>query len=385
MCCHAEFKQDAGCSYVINDNFANCDSMFRNKWPKRSIWVIGVLSLLGAGFVLFWRAFHKEKNVAQSIMLIHVAVADGLMGVYLIAIGAMDLAWTGVYYLHDFQWRTGLSCRIIGGISVFSSEVSIMVLSLLSVDRFKHIVFPKRFRVLNRKKAHGFCLLIWVVSFVIAFLPAFEIQYFYDPDKGIFYYGKSVVCLPLQLSPKFNAGWEYSVVIFVGLNLAFVLVIIAAYIMILFKTWLSKWRLSHQGTRREIQARARTADSRRETSLAKRIVFIILTDVACWSPIMVIGLRSVVDEYFHIPGDIAVWFAVFVLPFNSAINPVLYTFSTPQVRAFFSPFDNIDTLHLKTLYPVEIQCRSTFIHFKCVFSLLLPHRVNTAQTMNKRR
>ena len=332
MCCHAEFKQDAECAFVFNDNFANCDSMFRNKHPKQSIWIIGILSLVGNALVLIWRTFYKEKNVVQTIMLMHVAVADALMGVYLITIGVFDAVWSGVYYLHDFQWRTGLRCQIIGGIAVLSSEVSIMVLSLLSVERVKNIVFPYRYKALNRKKAHAFCFFIWVISFLIAFLPTFGIRYFHDPEKGIYYYGKSVVCLPMQLYPKFTSAWEYSVAIFVGLNLALVAIIIVAYGMIFMKTCLSKWRLAHQGTRREKRARARTANTKRETSLAKRLLFIVATDCFCWLPIIVIGLGSVIeDSQFLLPGDIAVWIAVFVLPLNSAVNPGLYTFSTSHV------------------------------------------------------
>ena len=333
MCCHAEFKQDAGCDYVINDNFANCDSMFRDPGPKKGIWIIGIISLIGAVLVLVWRTYFKERNIAQSIMLMHVAVADGLMGVYLLVVGIMDAVWSGVYYLHDFQWRTGLPCQIVGGTAVLSSEVSIMILSLLSLDRVKHIVFPKRFKMLTRKKTHAFCFVIWVVGFLIAFLPTFGIRYFYDPEAGIYFYGKSVVCLPIQLTPEFISGWEYSAAIFVALNLVFVLFIVIVYAMIFAKTFLSKRRLRLQGTRREREARKQTADAKTETSLAKRIVWIVLTDVACWAPIIGYGMRSAVDKAFSPQGDIAVILAVFVLPINSAINPFLYTFSTSKVHS----------------------------------------------------
>ncbi|XP_068724659.1 uncharacterized protein [Montipora capricornis] len=331
MCCHVE-KQDAGCEFVYDDNFANCDSMFQHPGPRRSIWVLGILSLLGAIFVFVWRICYKEKNVAQSIILMHVAAADGLMAVYLITVGVVDAVWSGVYFLHDYQWRTGFPCQILGGISVLSSEVSLMALSLLSFDRLKHIVFPKRFKVLTQRKAHALCFIIWVIGFFIAFLPTFGIRYFHNPDAGIYYYGKSVMCLPIQLTPDFLSGWEYSAAIFVGLNLVFVLFIIIAYILIFYTTWLSKWRLTNQGTRREREMRSTSGNTNRNTSMISRIVCIVMTDVLCWAPIMAIGMRSAIDQQFTPRGDIAVWIAVFVLPINSAINPVLYTLSTPQVK-----------------------------------------------------
>ena len=61
-------------------------------------------------------------------------------------------------------------------------------------------------------------------------------------------------------------------------------------------------------------------------------MFIVLTDFLCWMPIIVIGLLSLLGK-FHDPEKQAyVWIAVFVLPVNSALNPILYTFSTPLVK-----------------------------------------------------
>ncbi|XP_022809303.1 uncharacterized protein LOC111346274 [Stylophora pistillata] len=48
-------------------------------------------------------------------------------------------------------------------------------------------------------------------------------------------------------------------------------------------------------------------------------------------------MRSLLEKSFSTPGDLTVWIAVFVLPINSAINPILYTFSTPQVRGILKP------------------------------------------------
>ena len=112
MCCHVH-KEDADCAFIKNDDFANCESMFKSPTPRKSIWAIGSLSLAGSVFVITWRSVFKDTNTVQSIMLLHLAVSDGLMGAYLITLGVKDLLWRGEYYLHDFEWRSSLACQII--------------------------------------------------------------------------------------------------------------------------------------------------------------------------------------------------------------------------------------------------------------------------------
>ena len=334
MCCHMH-KEDAGCDFAYNDNFADCESMFRNPAPRISIWAVGSLSIIGSAFVLIWRRIFKEKNVVQTIMLMHLAVADGLNGVYLLTVASVDLLWSGEYYLHDFKWRTGWSCQLTGAIALLSSEVSLMMMSLISADRLKNIVFPYDGTALTQKATHILCFIIWVVGFLIAFFPMFGLAYFDHPYGYHSYYGRSVVCLPLQLTSFKTPGWEYSVAFFIGLNFAFFLFIMVAYTMIFFKSYLSSRRVARQGTAREIQARSKSTTAKRERALAGRVFCLVITDCVCWMPIIVIGLMSILEKSFSSPGDLVVWIAVFVLPINSALNPILYTLSTPQVGANF--------------------------------------------------
>ncbi|XP_022798306.1 G-protein coupled receptor GRL101-like [Stylophora pistillata] len=341
MCCHLT-KEDADCDFVYVDSFASCETMFRNRAPRICLWVVGILSLVGAVFVIVWRLVFKEtkeKNKIQSIMLIHLAGSDGLMGVYLIIIGVMDAIWAGQYFLHDYNWRSSLSCQITGAIAVLSSEVSVMTICLISADRVKNILFPYRGKSLTIKVTHLFCHLIWIVGGIIAFIPTVGIDYFGSRQKGHHFYGRSVVCLPLQLSADKPSGWEYSVAMFVGLNFTLVFFVIVAYSMIIYTSCTSNRRMAKQGTERErrMKAKKRAADLKREASLAKRVFFIVLTDCVCWLPIVVIGMRSLLEKSFRTPGDLAVWIAVFILPVNSAINPILYTLSTKQVRRVLSP------------------------------------------------
>ena len=333
MCCHLDlFRQDADCEFAFNDNFASCHSMFRNLAPRRSLWVVGLLSLFGSVFVVGWQYFLPDNNMVQSIMLVNLGISDGIMGIYLIIIGIKDLQWSGEYYLHDYEWRTGWFCHFNGAMSVLSSEVSVMMISLIAWDRLKNIVFPYTFAKITPRQTRIMCVVIWLVGGIMAFLPLSGMRYF-----GDWYYGKNVVCLPLQLSPQLQEGWEFSTSIFIVLNFSLFLFITVAYVAILLKSWSSSRRLGAHGTVREIRARAQSAQAKRERALAKRVFFIILTDFLCWIPIIAIGIKSHVEKTFDPPGDLAVWIAVFALPINSAINPLLYTLSTPQVP-FFSCF-----------------------------------------------
>ena len=81
-----------------------------------------------------------------------------------------------------------------------------------------------------------------------------------------------------------------------------------------------------------VAQQVRSTNMKRESKMAKRMMLIVLTDFLCWMPIIVIGLLSLLGK-FHDPEKQAyVWIAVFVLPVNSALNPILYTFSTPLVK-----------------------------------------------------
>ena len=330
MCCHLDlFRQDADCEFAFNDNFASCHSMFRNLAPRRSLWVVGLLSLFGSVFVVGWQYFLPDNNMVQSIMLVNLGISDGIMGIYLIIIGIKDLQWSGEYYLHDYEWRTGWFCHFNGAMSVLSSEVSVMMISLIAWDRLKNIVFPYTFAKITPRQTRIMCAVIWLVGGIMAFLPLSGMRYF-----GDWYYGKNVVCLPLQLSPQLQEGWEFSTSIFIIFNFSLFIFIMVAYLAILLKSWSSSRRLGAHGTVREIRARAQSAQAKRERALAKRVFFIILTDFLCWIPIIAIGIKSHVEKTFDPPGDLAVWIAVFALPINSAINPLLYTLSTPQVTVF---------------------------------------------------
>lgn len=295
----------------------------KNKALQVCIWILGLLALFGNLFVIILRSIVKEDNTVHSFFLANLAAADFLMGIYMLIIAFKDAQWQGEYFKHDMVWRSSGLCQFAGAVSMLSSEVSVLTLTLITADRFICVVFPFRMRRLGRRKACFYIASIWVIGAVISLVPTLGFDYFYDKRSNSNYYGRSAVCLPVELSKEKLAGWEYSVAIFIVLNFASFMFILCAYIAMFFKV-------------RQVTKGVRSTQMNRESSMAKRMIFIILTDFFCWMPVIVIGILSLLGK-FHDPKKQAyAWIAVFVLPINSSINPILYTFSTPSVSKHVS-------------------------------------------------
>ena len=194
-----------------------------------------------------------------------------------------------------------------------------MLLSIITADRLICIVFNFRVQPLSLKACHVICLGAWILGFVLSFLPMSGLSYFYDSEQGHRFYGRSTVCLALQLSDDRPPGWEYSVSIFIGLNLVAFLFISLAYLAIFLSAVKSSSSI-------------RSTNVKRESALAKRVAFIILTDFCCWMPVIVVGILSLTGSFHDPEKQVYVWMAVFVLPVNSSVNPILYTIATPQVQ-----------------------------------------------------
>ncbi|XP_015761044.1 PREDICTED: G-protein coupled receptor GRL101-like, partial [Acropora digitifera] len=157
---------------------------------------------------------------------------------------------------------------------------------------------------MNRSVAYTVVGGVWVLGTMLAVIPILWFEYFYDKKRSVGFYGKSAVCLPLQLSAERMAGWEYAVGIFIGLNFVSFVYILVAYIVMFI-------------TVRNSSNKVRSTNLKRESQMARRMFFIVLTDFLCWMPVILIGLLSVLGK-FHDPEKQAyIWIAVFVLPVNS--------------------------------------------------------------------
>ncbi|CAB4001013.1 G- coupled receptor GRL101-like, partial [Paramuricea clavata] len=320
LCCYAkQSNPSVTCISKVDNGFSSCDELLKNTVLKYSIWILGIMAFAGNLIVIIWRSIAKDANRINSFLLTNLAVADFLMGVYMLIIAYKDTLWDGVYFKHDVAWRASDLCIFAGVISTVSSEVSVLTLTVITLDRLICIVFVFRFQRWTMKKVSAIMCVVWILGFGISLAPLFYDDYFHDYENNVHFFGRSAVCLPLQLSSDRPSGWQYSVFVFLVLNAVSFLFILLAYV-VMYHTIVKSARA------------VRSTRMNQDSTLAKRMMFIILTDFACWFPVIIISILALTGNLYDPTKQVYAWIAVFVLPINSSINPLLYTFSTPYVR-----------------------------------------------------
>lgn len=136
------------------------------------------------------------------------------MGIYLFMIGAYDLKFRGEYNRHAQAWMDSSQCQVIGSLAMLSTEVSVLLLTYLTLEKYICIVYPFQYLTPGWRRTVTILLGIWVFGFIIAFLPLV--------CKGLFrnFYGTNGVCFPLHSEqPETLWAHVYSVVIFLGEDL----------------------------------------------------------------------------------------------------------------------------------------------------------------------
>uniref|UniRef100_W5MNA3 Relaxin family peptide receptor 1 n=1 Tax=Lepisosteus oculatus TaxID=7918 RepID=W5MNA3_LEPOC len=261
-------------------------------------------------YVITLHLTSQGKNKIMVSFHLRVCCADCLMGVYLFVIGAFDLKFRGEYNRHAQSWMDSVQCQLVGSLAMLSTEVSVLLLTYLTLEKYICIVYPFRYLTPGKCQTMSILIVIWILGFVIAFIPLVSKDFFRN------FYGTNGVCFPLHSEqPETMGAQVYSVVIFLGLNLV-------AFIIIVFCYGSMFYNIQRTGTK----ATEYSSHIKKEVTIAKRFFFIVFTDSLCWIPIFILKVLSLLQV--EIPGTISSWVVIFILPINSALNPILYTLTT---------------------------------------------------------
>ncbi|KAM4811443.1 relaxin receptor 1 isoform 4-T4 [Urocitellus parryii] len=325
---HIYFKKFQYCGYAPHvrsckpntDGISSLENLLASIIQRVFVWVVSVVTCFGNIFVICMRPYIRSENKLHAISIISLCCADCLMGIYLFVIGAFDLKFRGEYNKHAQLWRESIHCQLTGSLAILSTEVSVLLLTFLTLEKYICIVYP--FRCLGPRKCRTVTvlILIWMTGFIVALIPLSNKDFFKN------YYGTNGVCFPLHSEDTENIGAQiYSVTIFLGINLVAFIIIVFSYGRMFYSV--------HQSTVTATELRNQV---KKEMILAKRFFFIVFTDALCWIPIFILKFLSLLQ--IEIPDTINSWVVIFILPINSALNPILYTLTTRPFKEMIHQF-----------------------------------------------
>uniref|UniRef100_A0A3Q0T0B0 Relaxin family peptide receptor 2a n=1 Tax=Amphilophus citrinellus TaxID=61819 RepID=A0A3Q0T0B0_AMPCI len=319
---HIYFKKFQYCSYAPHvrsckpntDGISSFEDLLANMVLRVSVWVMAFITCFGNLFVIGMRSLIRAENNLHAACIKVLCCADCLMGVYLFFVGVFDVKFRGQYNRNALLWMESVECRTIGFLAMLSSEVSVLLLTYLTLEKFLVIVFP--FNNLRPGKLQTGVVLasIWLLGFIIAAVPLMNEDAFGN------YYGRNGVCFPLHSDRQEKPTAKgYSTGIFLGLNLVAFLVIVFSYSSMFYSIY--KTGINTTDLRSRLH---------KDVAVANRFFFIVFSDALCWIPIFLVKVLSLLEV--EIPGTISSWVVIFILPINSALNPILYTLTTSFFR-----------------------------------------------------
>jgi hypothetical protein len=283
--------------------FQPCEDIMGADWLTAASFIIGPFAVCGNFVVLLvFLCLARNYNVSR-FLVTNLALADMTMGIYLLSLVIESVITSGEYYAHVERFQFGVSCKVLGFLAMFSSELSVFSLAMITVERYLTIVYAMypKYR-LTMRTAVVAMIIGWSVSITIAVLPL----------AGVGSYSKVAICLPFDTD---NGGDMYLFVVF-GINGVGFVFICALYAQI----YRSVFRTSNSTP-------TRGHDSR----VARRMAILVFTDFACFTPIAVTAISALLGKTLISVAQ-SKYLLVFFFPLNGLLNPFLYAIVTKTFR-----------------------------------------------------
>ncbi|KAK2818766.1 hypothetical protein Q5P01_024327 [Channa striata] len=282
----------------LPDALNPCEDVMSRGFLRVLVWVVSLLAISANLLVMFILLTSQQKLSVTRFLMGHLAFADFCMGMYLLLIASVDLYTRSQYYHYAIAWQTGSGCNVAGTLSVFSNELSVYTLTLISFQRWHAIFYAMRpDRKMRLRHAAVLMLIGWLLCVILALLPL----------VGVSSYQKVSICLPMDTQ---NSAAQAYVVFVLMVNVVAFLAVCLCYLHI----YCMVHNPQHQS-------------SRCDTTMAKRMAVLVFTNFLCLAPICFYGLSAALHQPLMTVTDSKVLLVLFY-PLNSCAHPFFYALLT---------------------------------------------------------
>lgn len=297
-----------------------------------------IVSLIGNSLLIYAVKKRKRMHTVTNFLIINMAAADLFITVFNMP------TYLEILITQKNDWVGGplglLLCKLVLFIQGVSVTCSVLSLTVLSVHRFVSVFFPWK-KLLNTKNVKFSIMAIWIVSlvFISPLLYALNVV---DYD--------GVLICDERWSPLFDekeAPKTYTIVIFVLLYIAPLLIMAILYSCLIYKLWFRcPTEFTSSTYRRQSEealsmARVSSDDTGKQAKskkiVLKMLVTVVVVFALCWLPMHV---RSFL-YFFKKDGfpcglpPLLDFIGYFLGHANSALNPCIYVGFSESYRHTF--------------------------------------------------
>ena len=283
---------------------SSCEDMLQSEVYRLNFWFVAVLASLANVFCFVCHCVESCVPIPYSgpvvLIMTSLQCADFCMGLYAGVIAAAHETFSGQYLQYEDWWKESVACKVATFWSLLSSEVSIFITFLLTLDHLTILLFPlTKYRFSSRSAAVA-CGVAWLMGIVLASIPLL-------PGFSHFgHYGNTAVCsLMLHDMPHVNHEhcFLHTVLIF-NLLICFVECVILA---IIYRAT-PRYRVLLDSNKNPGSTSVDVVMRIAVTNVAG------LLSVTAVSVLTLAGVTGIATNVFMV---------IMVLPLNSAVNPLL--------------------------------------------------------------
>ncbi|XP_029109960.1 trace amine-associated receptor 1-like [Scleropages formosus] len=278
-----------------------------------------IFTVFGNLFVIITIAHFKQLHTPTNFLILSLAATDFLLG-------AVIMPPSMVRSLETCWYLGNIFCKIHTSTDTMLSTISILNLSLISVDRYYAVCHPLHYHTkMTTCVTTTMILICWSLSAFIGFGMLFSGFNSWGTDTHIEMYNCDGSCILLQsrMSSVF-----FSVIAFI--IPAFFIIVLYLKILLVARRQASSIQ-SRVGANVNLQ-KSKGNFNKTEPKATRTLGTVVGIYFACWAPWFLCSLNDPVI-FFSLPifSEVLIWLGYL----NSGINPILYAFSFGWFRKPF--------------------------------------------------
>lgn len=260
--------------------------------------------------------FKKRTEPVPILFITNLAISDLLMAVYILIIGSADIAYRGSYAKNAEEWLRSSTCFTATFLCCISSLMSVLMMVMISIDRYIYIAFPYSTKRISEYSAKIIILALWFFCIIFIGIP---VVFGVGADGDLRLHEYTSICMASNRINEYYYAWLLAYTSITLICWLFTCILYSHMLIVIHRT----------------SSNANNSSNDADKSIALRLFAIVLTDFLSWFPYYLYTIYTMTDSNAFLP-VIFQFSVVLALPINSAINPFLYTLTSPTVTRLIS-------------------------------------------------